>query len=306
MMFRCVRELAEAGFPVSVACRVLQVSRSGYYDWARRVPSCRQLADRQLLVTIRQIHQMSRGSYGAPRVHAELRLGMGVRCGRKRVARLMAADGLTGICHRRKRGHKPMPATHEDLVQRCFTATGPDRLWFTDITRTAPPTAGCTAARSWTPSHAGSWADRSPTTSVPSWWSTRCRWRAGNANPSARSCMPTGVPSTPRGCSGTGCGRPGCSARWAGSPHPKTTQRWSRSGPRCSASSLTSGRGDPVPSFRARFSSGSRAGTTPAGATPASGCVPRTNSKLLPSPPRTRHDHHTETVRETGSGSVGD
>lgn len=135
MMFRCVRELAEAGFPVSVACRVLQVSRSGYYDWARRVPSCRQLADRQLLVTIRQIHQMSRGSYGAPRVHVELRLGMGVRCGRKRVARLMAADGLTGICHRRKRGHKPMPATHEDLVQRCFTATGPDRLWFTDITQ---------------------------------------------------------------------------------------------------------------------------------------------------------------------------
>lgn len=135
MMFRCVRELAEAGFPVSVACRVLQVFRSGYYDWARRAPSCRQLADRQLLVTIRQIHQMSRGSYGAPRVHPELRLGMGVRCGRKRVARLMAADGLTGICHRRKRGHKPMPATHEDLVQRRFTASGPDRLWFTDITQ---------------------------------------------------------------------------------------------------------------------------------------------------------------------------
>lgn len=61
-------------------------------------------------------------------MHAELRLGMGVRCGRKRVARLMAADGLTGICHRRKRGHKPMPATHEDLVRRCFTGSSVIRV----------------------------------------------------------------------------------------------------------------------------------------------------------------------------------
>jgi transposase InsO family protein len=134
-MFRCVHELAEAGFPVSVTCRVLQVSRSGYYDWLGRGPSCRELTDRDLLVTIRQVHRMSRGSYGAPRVHAELRLGMGISCGRKRVARLMAADGLAGIRHLRKRGHKPLPATHEDLVQRRFSADGPDRLWFTDITQ---------------------------------------------------------------------------------------------------------------------------------------------------------------------------
>ena len=78
---------------------------------------------------------MSRCSYGEPRVHAELRLGLGVACGRKRVARLMRDAGLVGVCHRRKRrGQRPLPAPHEDLVRRRFTADGPDRLWCTDIT----------------------------------------------------------------------------------------------------------------------------------------------------------------------------
>ena len=77
---------------------------------------------------------MSRRSYGAPRVHAELRLGLGLRVGRKRVARLMRSAGVRGICHRRKRGLRPLPAPHEDLVRRKFTATGADRLWATDIT----------------------------------------------------------------------------------------------------------------------------------------------------------------------------
>lgn len=87
------------------------------------------------MLTIREVHQQSRGTYGAPRVHAELRLGLGIRCGRKRVARLMRADGLQSVCHRRKHGHVPLPATHEDLVKRQFRADGPDRLWFTDITQ---------------------------------------------------------------------------------------------------------------------------------------------------------------------------
>ncbi len=135
MMFRCVQELAEQGFPVSVTCRVLKVSRSGFYEWRNRPASPRALADRELMLTIRDIHQMSRGTYGAPRVHAELRLGRGIVCGRKRVARLMRADGLAGVCHLRKRGRKPLPATHDDLVQRQFGADGSDRLWFTDITQ---------------------------------------------------------------------------------------------------------------------------------------------------------------------------
>lgn len=134
-MFPLVQELAADGIPVAVTCRVLRVSRSGFYDWATRVPSARAVADAALTATIVEIHAMSRRSYGAPRVHAELRLGLGVRCGRKRVARLMRAAGVAGICHRRKRGRdRPLPAPHDDLVQRRFRAEGPDQLWATDIT----------------------------------------------------------------------------------------------------------------------------------------------------------------------------
>lgn len=130
-----VLELAADGFPVAVTCRVLGTSRSGFYEVRARPRSPREVADAALTATIRQVHEMSRGSYGAPRVHAELHLGLGIRIGRKRVARLMRADGLAGICHRRKRGrHHPAPAPHEDLVQRRFVADAPDRLWATDVT----------------------------------------------------------------------------------------------------------------------------------------------------------------------------
>ena len=89
MRYRLVRELAADGVVVAVACRVLAVSTAGYYEWRERAPSARAVADQALSEQIVEIHAMSRGSYGAPRVHAELRLGQGVRCGRKRVARLI-------------------------------------------------------------------------------------------------------------------------------------------------------------------------------------------------------------------------
>jgi putative transposase len=79
-VFRLVRELAEdvdLRVDVTVACRVLKVSRSGYYEWLGRAPSARQAADEALRVTITELHEASRGTYGAPRVHAELRLGLG-------------------------------------------------------------------------------------------------------------------------------------------------------------------------------------------------------------------------------------
>ena len=118
-----------------MACRVLKISRSGFYEWRDRPPSTRDLEDAYLANTIVDIHQMSRCSYGSPRVHAELRLGLGVRVGRKRVARLLRLTGRRGISHRHKRGgRRPDPAVHQDLVQRKFTAAGPDLLWCTDIT----------------------------------------------------------------------------------------------------------------------------------------------------------------------------
>lgn len=84
---------------------------------------------------IREVHQDSRGTYGAPRIHAELRMDLGHRIGRKRVARVMRAADIHGVSHRRKRRHRPYTATNDDLVKRHFTANGPDRVWFTDITQ---------------------------------------------------------------------------------------------------------------------------------------------------------------------------
>ncbi|MFC4856890.1 IS3 family transposase [Actinophytocola glycyrrhizae] len=120
-----------------MACRVLRVSRSGYYEWRDRPCSERARENELLVKHIEQIHADSRDTYGSPRVHAELRLGLGMAVNRKRVARLMRQAGIQGL-YRRKRswttvrdpGAEPAP----DLVNRHFTVHGPDRLWITDIT----------------------------------------------------------------------------------------------------------------------------------------------------------------------------
>ena len=134
MSFRLVHELAAGGVLVAAACRVLRVSTSGYYEWRGRTPSLRAVVDTALTLQIREIHASSRGTYGVPRVHAELRLGRGIRCGRKRIARLMRAARLHGVYRRRGKHARPLPAVHDDLVRRRFVADAPDRLWLTDIT----------------------------------------------------------------------------------------------------------------------------------------------------------------------------
>ena len=131
-------EVERAHHAVSRLCRVLGVARAGYYAWASRPPSARTLADETLSEQIRDIHASSRGTYGAPRVHAELRLGLGVRVGRKRVARLMREHGLAGVHRRRGRGltrRDPVAVPAPDLVQRNFTPPASDRLWVADITQ---------------------------------------------------------------------------------------------------------------------------------------------------------------------------
>jgi putative transposase len=117
-----------------VTCRVLSVSRSGYYGWLGRPEPPRELANKDLMKVITEIHAESRGSYGSPRVHAELRLGRGMAVNRKRVERLMREAGLQGIYRRRGRRNLVNQATEEDLVRRQFTVTAPDRLWLADIT----------------------------------------------------------------------------------------------------------------------------------------------------------------------------
>ncbi len=118
-------------------CRLLGVSPSGYWAWSSRPPSQRVLRDAELGTRILAIHERSRGTYGVPRVHAELRLDHAIGCGRKRVARLMRMLGLEGVHRRRStrttiRDRDTAPAP--DLVERVFSASGPDRLWVADIT----------------------------------------------------------------------------------------------------------------------------------------------------------------------------
>lgn len=119
---------------VAVACRVLGVSRSGYYDWLGRPPSAREEANTLLTKQIIEIHEQSRGTYGWPRVHAELVLGLGVEVNHKRVARLMRQAGVQGLYRRRTRRGPAGPATEDDLVHRQFAVDAQDRLWLTDIT----------------------------------------------------------------------------------------------------------------------------------------------------------------------------
>jgi putative transposase len=119
---------------VAVACRVLGVSRSGYYDWLGRPASPRAQENESLTKHITRIHADSRGTYGWPRVHAELTLGLGHAVNHKRVARLMRQAGVQGVYRRRHRRGPAAEVTSDDLVNRQFTVEGPDRLWLTDIT----------------------------------------------------------------------------------------------------------------------------------------------------------------------------
>lgn len=134
-MFEFV-ERQKAQYPVARLCRVLGVSTSGYYAWRTRQPSARARKDVVLTAEIVRIHQASRLTYGAPRIHAEL-AASGVSCGRKRVARLMRAAGVVG-CHRRRTTRttlrEPRAVPAPDRVERQFVADAPDQLWTADIT----------------------------------------------------------------------------------------------------------------------------------------------------------------------------
>jgi putative transposase len=123
--------------PVSVCCRVMKVSTSGFYAWQANPVSDKDLDDAYLTDTIVDIWRMSRRSYGSPRVHAELRLGEDIRCGKKRVERLMTQAGICGIHRRRRRGctRRDLAAqSSDDLVNRAFNPVEPDQLWVMDVT----------------------------------------------------------------------------------------------------------------------------------------------------------------------------
>jgi putative transposase len=120
-----------------VACRVLGVRRQSFYEWCSGVKSPRVQENELLLKHIERIHAESRGTYGWPRVHAELTLGLGLPVNHKRIARLMREAGIQGLYRRRRRGCTVRDLHAEpyvDLVDRDFVVDGPDEIWCTDVT----------------------------------------------------------------------------------------------------------------------------------------------------------------------------
>ena len=121
---------------ISIMCRVLQVSTSGYHAWLKRPASRRATADEALITRIKAIHEMSDGTYGAPRIRAELADVDGQKVGLRHVARLMRKARIAGVSRRRfcvtttQDGSPVSP----DLVERTFKADGPNKLWVADIT----------------------------------------------------------------------------------------------------------------------------------------------------------------------------
>ena len=132
-------EAEKANYQVNAMCRTLKVSKSGFYGWRERPLSARAKANAALYERIERIHKDSRGTYGAPRIHFELR-ALGLRCARKRVARLMRGAGLYDCGGRRRQVRTTQRAQTErtppapELVKRNFTPEAPDRLWVADIT----------------------------------------------------------------------------------------------------------------------------------------------------------------------------
>lgn len=132
-------ERQKADHHIATMTRVLGVSRSGIYARRRRPKSLRAMEDEVLADMVATIHQESRGTYGAPRIQAELQLAQGIACSRQRVARIMRQEGLRGVSRRRL--HRPATTVRDeraaparDLVRRDFHAAAPNQLWVADIT----------------------------------------------------------------------------------------------------------------------------------------------------------------------------
>src|SRR6266508_2917327 len=137
MKYRLI-EAEKAEHAISRLCKLLGVTRQGFYAWRRRGPSLRQLGDSELKRLIVQIYDGSHQTYGAVRVNDELREDHDVRVGRKRVARLMRELGLQGVSRRGKKPRTTVPdqtaPPAPDLVERRFVADRPNALWLADIT----------------------------------------------------------------------------------------------------------------------------------------------------------------------------
>lgn len=135
MRYRFI-EAKKGCYPIEMLCRLMQVSRSGFYAWRQRSESARAQANQALLEEIYAIYKDSRGVYGSPRVHAELQ-ARGQSCGRHRVARLMRMSQLQARQRRRFRPARSQPhvlPVAENRLDRQFQTEAPNQVWVADIT----------------------------------------------------------------------------------------------------------------------------------------------------------------------------
>ena len=257
---------------IATLCRVLEVSPSGYYAWHRRPASPRAREDAALTAEIEAIHIHSRGTYGAPRIHAEL-VARGRRVSRKRVARLMRAAQLRGVSRRKfvvttTRAADARPAP--DLVRRAFTETGPNQLWVADITY-IPTGRGflylAVVLDVWSRRIVG-WAMETHlrTALVLAALDMAVEQRQPRAviHHSDQGCQYTASPS------GRGADRRASARRWGRSATATTTHFTRASLPRSSASSSTASRARRRSTPARRCSTSSKGGTTPSDGIPRS------------------------------------
>jgi hypothetical protein len=149
---------------ITKLCRLLKVSRAGFYAWCGRPPSARAVEDARLAILVREAHERSRRTYGSPRVLADLE-AQKIFVSRKRVIRLMQAEKL--VARQRRRYRSTTMSDHDqpiapNLLDRKFEATRPNEKWVGDTTGSSLARAGCSSQSSWTCTHASSSAGRSP------------------------------------------------------------------------------------------------------------------------------------------------
>ncbi len=135
MRYACI-ERRRHRYPIRMMCRLLNVSRSGYYAWRTRPESARVKRDRELIPQIKRIYAQSKGVYGSPKIHAEL-IDEGYRVGRHKVAQLMRLERLRGCPKRRFRvttQRDPAHAVAKNLLKQNFSTDAPNQRWVADIT----------------------------------------------------------------------------------------------------------------------------------------------------------------------------
>jgi len=187
MIFTFIAE-KKAEHSISIMCRVLEVSRSGYHAWARRPPSARTVQDARLTARIRELFKLRRDVYGSPRIWSDLVFDDGEKLGRKRVERLMREAGLSALMAKKWKAttvRVPGVRVVDDLLDRDFAAGAPNVAGSPTSRTSGPGRGGCTWSPSKISTAAGSSARRWPITCAPSSSSTRCRWRSRTAGLSA-------------------------------------------------------------------------------------------------------------------------